>query len=1431
MKNHNSHLPWVLAMWMPFASATAEIRINEMMASNGATVADEDGDFNDWIELHNSGEDDISLAGYGLSDNPGNPRKWLFPDVTLPAGSYLLVWASGKNRVEPGAPLHTSFSISISGETLVLSDAEGEIADQMPAVVSRRDVSYGRRPDGPGQFAFFTDPTPGGGNAETFFHGILPPPVFSVEGGFYPEAVTVEITSEPAASVYYSTDGSEPGPERLEGEVFSYKYLYPRHPGNPFGPLLERSMTSHSYEQPLLVEDRTMEPNSLAGKINTWFEIPRDPVGNVNKATTIRARAFREGYLPSEIATHSYFIHPEILTRYTLPVVSITTDDANFFDYEKGIYVPGKIADNWRTANPNSGAARYTIPGNATQRGDAWERPVHVEIFKPGGERVLARNLGARIHGGASREMYFKSLRLYERAGYDSGGMMENVFFPGLEMRGEAGTPAGGFSRLLLRNSGNDARALLFRDALLQALIGHLPLETLAYQPVLHYINGESWGIINLRERPDEDYIRRHFGVDPDDVVILFGTGTVEHGSPSDAAHYSALRNYANSQDLSSEAAYTQVKQWMDVENFALYFAFQIYINNVDWPGNNIRFWRKRTPTYEPDAPPGHDGRWRWMVYDTDNSSSIETVSQNTLNRVFTDTTLATLLFRRLLLNEEFRNLVINALADLPNSSFAPARVNAMADEFMLRLDPARDEHYQRWEEYGPSFSGSRNYINHIKGFGEQRPEHVRQHVINRFGLAGSADLTVSADGGGRIQVNRILISEDTPGLPDPANPYPWTGTYFQGVPVKIKALPDPGHRFAGWVELPGEESPEIEVTPDGDATFTALFEKAPETWTIHGWDFQAADFATPSQTAGGGALAGAFSSNGAWLRNIAAQDFPTAHLRVNEPLDAVLTFALPTTGFEQISLEFQSRRSGQGAGSQTLSYTLDGGEWIEFESYEIPDGIPKTFSFDFSGIVETGNCPGFAVRVTFARTEAQIAAGTGMAGNNRFDNVRLKGMAMQGVNLPPMVLEPPGRHEVVAGLEELQVDLTTLFGDPNEEDTLEYTVTVEPPSSAGAAIAGDELSIAGFQAGNVLISVSADDGGNAPVTTSFDLLVYPAPHVLAEKDYLFRDWSPEQPSGSFPPHLLFLQGEDNDDPALATALTRAYEIPAADAASPQNVAFPYAATARTRINGLGAGGISFVNTGRGRDLGSALLALDTRDVESVSLGWVCGTVAPNPRVYALRLQARDGIEGEFADVLTGGQPLEYIRHASAGHRQVFGPVELPEHLLGRRNLQLQWKYHLLSGTEGARPELSLDDIWITANHSPRNYVTWRLKEYPGTEERDDDGISGASADPAGSGVNNLLRYALGLGRNGNPHPLLPELEREEHGITFLFPFDPAKNDLIHRVARSEDLLDWEEKIFDSDVDDWNDLLQEGWLRVTEPEEDRIFYRLEIEQR
>ena len=183
--------------------------INEILSSNEDGIQDEDGDFEDWIELYNGTSSIINLKGYMLSDDLNNPDRWVFPEVLIYPSDHLILFASGKDRTD-GSFLHTNFSISKNGEPIILSDTTGYIIDYVPAQYIPSDISYGRYPDGAPDFFFFATPTPGTPNSSNHFEEFLNPPVFSHSGGCYTSPFQLTLSAPDSAIVYYTTDGSYP---------------------------------------------------------------------------------------------------------------------------------------------------------------------------------------------------------------------------------------------------------------------------------------------------------------------------------------------------------------------------------------------------------------------------------------------------------------------------------------------------------------------------------------------------------------------------------------------------------------------------------------------------------------------------------------------------------------------------------------------------------------------------------------------------------------------------------------------------------------------------------------------------------------------------------------------------------------------------------------------------------------------------------------------------------------------------------------------------------------------------------------------------------------------------------------------------------------------------------------------------------------------
>ena len=172
--------------------------LNEVCAENHGTLRDDDGDTPDWVELFNNGDLAVDLGGWGLSDDPAVPMKWVFPPTPLAGRRHFLVFLSDKDRSLAGQPLHTNFQLKADGELLFLTRSNGQLADEAPAVRLRADVSVGRSPNGTGTWKFFTEPTPARSNSfgQAWSSLLFEPPVFSLPGGYYDTSQSLTLTTD-----------------------------------------------------------------------------------------------------------------------------------------------------------------------------------------------------------------------------------------------------------------------------------------------------------------------------------------------------------------------------------------------------------------------------------------------------------------------------------------------------------------------------------------------------------------------------------------------------------------------------------------------------------------------------------------------------------------------------------------------------------------------------------------------------------------------------------------------------------------------------------------------------------------------------------------------------------------------------------------------------------------------------------------------------------------------------------------------------------------------------------------------------------------------------------------------------------------------------------------------------------------------------------
>ena len=672
--------------------------------------------------------------------------------------------------------IHASFSLKAHGETLVLTRPDSSRVDEItfPGNLPS-DVSYGRQPDGSGPWFYFQNPTPGASNLTTSALELLESPHFSHPSGAYSNSFLLTLSvSNSAVSIRYSLDGSEPTDK------------------------------SALYTAPLFITNRAALPNVLS-LIPTVPGGIAPPTGLVNKLTVLRAKAFKLGGLSAASVAHSFLVNPKGASRYSMPVVSLVSDRANFFDDNIGIYVPGNAPS-----------------GNYAQSGDAWERPGHVDFIETNGVVAFSQETGIRMHGNTSFYFPVKGLRLHP-LNYPGTGPFQYPIFPELGLKT--------FNRLLLRPSGHDSYLTMFRDVFMQSLGAELGLDVQASRPAVLFIDGEYWGVHHLQEAFEEGYFKSHNPqlIDAAGVDYLEGFASAVEG---DTAHWDQMMSFLQTHNITDPTPFSQLRDYMDPENYADFKICEIYYYR--WDIGNHRPWRPHTP----------QGRFRWILFDCDvgwggfwavpPAAAFRMLdydlepngpwTQYEANPGGNDhnSPVPTYLLRTLLSNPTYQQYFINRFADVMNTTFQSNYVIARIDSFAQRLSPEMRDHTDRWHAPASMTEWSNN-VAYLRQFAVQRPGFMRQQIQTTFGLAGTvtARLRVSDTNAGVIHWSTLDITAPTNS--------PWVGVYFKNHPVTVTALANAGYRFVGWLEQP-QSGQTLELSPSGDVSLTAQFVADPTT-------------------------------------------------------------------------------------------------------------------------------------------------------------------------------------------------------------------------------------------------------------------------------------------------------------------------------------------------------------------------------------------------------------------------------------------------------------------------------------------------------------------------------------------------------------------------------------------------------------------------
>ena len=762
-------LRYILALMLVFCGLAAEAQnlvINEVQAANLGEALDPSGNFAGWAEIYNPSSRDVSLNGLTIADGKGHTFQLTKDHGSVPARGFRCLWfgtttVNSYSGSTPHAQL-VGFKLDTDGGSLSLQQGNAVVdAVTYPAAVSR--CSWARTTDGGDTWNHCAWPTAEKSNTgASFSDERLPAPLPSVGGGWIEGTQRFDVSVVPGAALHYTTDGSVPTAQSpradldvdgvahfavSENTVYRFRALPTSDVALLPSCVVTRSFITRSYTKTITDNWGWEGPGGWGG----WGDW--EDWGNTYEETT----------------TFSGF-----------SLLSVVTDPDYLYDDAKGIYVDGT----------NGGWSYWTY---ANYYND-WDRPVNVEIFSPEGLPLVNQEVDMSISGGYSRMNTPKSFKL------KSGKKFEGMnYYPLTGLFPEK--PYARYKDVLVRVGGEDMTNR-HQDNVLQLLARRsgIYLDTQAFRPVYVFLNGAYEETLLMREPSNKQFGYSNYGMDTDDMDTLEESDITAMSVASGSREAFDELCSAARRCGKDDASWRRVQELLDIEEYANYFALELYLANQDWPQNNIKMFRENNP----DAPAAE--RFHVVVQDLDacfheTGSTFDRIDQYEnypYAAVGQQENVMLTLFLNLMGRDEFRRRFVDAFCLVAGSVFDPATVSAEVSRISDELSAG---YVEQRTSMTSALSTLRSQLS--DSWRADRLRYLARWSRSGLSSASSVTASVSATCGDEALAP---ISEGIGTLPSGlllnGQPIPrgaFSGTLY--LPVQLEAKPLVGKTFKGWTK------------------------------------------------------------------------------------------------------------------------------------------------------------------------------------------------------------------------------------------------------------------------------------------------------------------------------------------------------------------------------------------------------------------------------------------------------------------------------------------------------------------------------------------------------------------------------------------------------------------------------------------------------